>query len=369
MDLPLFSKWPIEVKMILREIFLNMGDKMKEISTIGLDLAKTVFQVHCNDSSGKRLISKKLRRGEVINFFSNLKPCLVGMEACSSAHYWARTLRSMGHEVKLIPAQYVKPFIKTNKNDANDAEAIAEAVVRPSMRFIPIKDSQHHDMQSLHRVRERFVRSKIALTNELHGLLMEYGIAMPCSFSKLTKAVAELLDPEDTTLSAFAKETFGLLLTELKRSEEHIVQLEKRMRLFANENEVCKKLQKIPGVGVVTATALVGSVVNPKNFKNGRQFAAWIGLVPRQSSSGGKTNLLSISKRGDAYLRRMLIHGGRAVVRTADGKVDRLNCWAKEKHKSRGANRASVAVANKNARIIWKLMTTEENYKEQLKAA
>jgi transposase len=336
---------------------------MKEISVVGLDLAKTIFQIHCTNSVGRMVLKKKLRRSEIIVFFANLKPCLIGMEACSSAHHWARELIKLGHDVKLIPPQFVKPYVKTNKNDANDAEAIAEAVTRPHMRFVPVKQTWHHDIQSLHRVRERFVRTKIALSNELHGLLMEYGIALPKSYSRLLKEMAKLLEPSNSNLSSLAKETFSLLVEEYKKAEEQIVALEKKMRTIARENEICKRIQEIPGVGVITATALLSTVVNPHGFKNGRHFSAWLGLVPKQSSSGGKNNLLGISKRGDSYLRRMLIHGGRAVVRTAEGKADRLSVWAIEKTRTRGANRASVAVANKNARMIWKLMTSGESYR------
>lgn len=335
---------------------------MKDVAIVGMDVAKSVFQIHCNDMRGKRLESKRLSRRQVLVFFSNLKPCLVGIEACSSAHYWAREIGKFGHEVKLIPPQYVKPYVKTNKNDSADAEAIAEAVARPNMRFVPIKSTEHHDIQSLHRVRDRFVRSKIALINELHGLLAEYGIFMPRSSSRLLSQVSMLIDPSDTSLTKFAKETFRMLYEELKRAEESIQTVERRMKNLVKDNAVCQRLQKIPGVGIVTATALLGSVVNPKEFKNGRQFAAWLGLVPKQQSSGNKTVLLGISKRGDSYLRRMLIHGGRAVIRTAAGKTDRLNSWAAGKIVTRGANRASVAVANKNARIIWKMLVTGNEY-------
>jgi transposase len=338
---------------------------MKEISVLGIDLAKNVFQLHGNDSNGRAVLKKQLKREKLLSFIANIPPCVIAMEACSSANYWAREFQKLGHTAKLIAPQFVKPFVKSNKNDQADAEAIAEAASRPNMRFVPVKQTWQQDIQCIHRIRQRLVRGRVAAINELHGLLMEYGIALPKSEARFFEELASVLAPESEKLSADVKQTFALLLDELNATDERIERLNKKIVLISKTNEICKRLQTIPGVGPKTATAVLASVADATVFKNGRQFSAWLGLVPRQSSSGGKDLLLGISKRGDVYLRCLLVHGARSVIRTADTKKDRLSQWALEKEKTRGTNRAIVAVANKNARIIWSLMKSGETYKSK----
>jgi transposase len=336
---------------------------MKEISVIGIDLAKEVFQLHGADRQGKPVLKKKISsRAKLLEFVANLQPCLIGMEACSGASFWAREFLKHGHEVKLMAGQFVKPYVKSNKNDAADAEAIAEAVVRPNMRFVPIKHTWQQDLQMLHRIRQRLVRNRTAVINELHGLLLEYGIALPRSKSRILKELALLLAPESEKLSQDAKICFEVLVDELKALEIRVEQCSEKIERFAAAHEVCQRIQKIPGVGVMTSTAVIAAVGDPKLFKNGRQFSAWLGLVPRQSSSGGKSVLLGISKRGDPYIRSLLVHGGRSVLRVAHLKTDRVSQWALRKAGERGQNRAVVAVANKNARIIWSLMSSGKEY-------
>lgn len=338
---------------------------MQTISVIGVDLAKKVFQIHGNDQSGKTVIKKQLSRKKLMEFIVNLPPCLIGMESCGSSNYWAREFQKHGHTVRQIPPQFVKPFVKSNKNDAADAEAIAEAVVRPNMRFVPIKQKEHHDIQTIHRVRTRLVRNRVALTNELHGLLSEYGIVLPLLRKKMLENLAEVLSPESEVIGVQTKAVLLEVVKELSDIEERIELCDDSLSTYSKSNEVCRRILEIPGIGVITATGIVASVPDAKAFKNGRQFSAWLGLVPKQHSSGGKDKLLGISKRGDVHLRTLLIHGGRAVVRSAiqKEKTDSIGLWAREKERLRGANRAAVAVANKNARIIWALMARGESFK------
>jgi transposase len=338
---------------------------MKEVSVIGLDIAKDVFQAHGNDASGRMLFSKKLRRVEVLPFFRSIGPCLVGIEACGGSQYWAKSLGLIGHTVKLIPAQYVKPYVKTNKNDAADAEAIAEAVTRPNMRFASQKQSWQQDIQILHRARTRLVRTRTALCNEIRSFLHEHGIIAPKGQATLRKRTLFLLAevPEDSSLSSEFRQVLEDLIEELVKLDQRISQYDRWIQTVAKATEICQRLEKIEGIGLITATALAASVGNAADFKNGRQFAAWIGLVPRQYSSGGKSNLLGISKRGNPHLRSLLIHGARAVANHSIKRSDSRSQWLNEKIKTRGFNRAIVAFANKNARIVWAMMARDEEYR------
>ena len=337
-----------------------------EITALGIDLAKTVFQLHGVDSRGKAVLRKKVSRAGLLAFMANLPKCLIGMESCGSSNYWAREFVKLGHEVRLIPPQFVKPFVKGNKNDANDAEAICEALLRPNMRFVAPKSVEGQDLQSLHRVRTRLVIARSALSNEIRGLLAEYGIALPVgakSFRKYARcAIEEALKNEKIT--TMSHQTFTELLEEFEFLVEREEQYDRRIEAIHRAHPVCRRLDKVPGVGSISATAIVAAVADPSAFKNGRQFAAWLGLVPKQSSSGGKEKLLGISKRGNVYLRSLLIHGARAVVRWNDKREKtREQEWLKQLIERRGVNKAAVALANKNARRIWVLLARDEEFK------
>lgn len=332
------------------------------VSRIGVDLAKTVFQLHGVDRQEQVTLRRQLRRQQVLDFFRKLPPCLVGMEACSSAHYWARELGKLGHTVKLIAPQFVKPYVKSNKNDANDAAAICEAVSRPSMRFVPIKSIEQQDIQAVHRIRSGLIRQRTAKANQIRGLLAEYGIVVPQRLPALRRALALLLDTSGSGLS----ERFCRLLRgewrDLQELDRRVDELDQEIQRIAAASPVAKRLQQIPGIGPITATALLAAIGNVGPFRQGRDLAAWLGLVPRQHSSGGKDCLQGISKRGDSYLRTLLIHGARAVVRTAAGKTDARSDWINRLRQRRNKNIAAVAVANKNARIAWALMSKDSDY-------
>lgn len=336
---------------------------MKRVSTLGIDLAKNVFQLHGVDTNGKTVLKKRLKRAELKVFMVNLPVCLVGMEACSGSHYWAREFEKMGHTVKLIAPQFVKPYVKSNKNDAADAEAIAEAVSRPNMRFVSIKQTCHQDIQCLHRIRQRLLHNRTALSNEIRGFLNEYGIVIAKSMRQLKSQLPLILEDASNELSSDAREVFAGLQEELREIERRIEIYDSKLQKIFKESEVCQRIKAIEGVGPISATAIIASVSNPQVFRNGRQFSAWLGLVPKQHSSGGKSKLLGISKRGDCYLRSLLIHGARAVVRYAEKKKDKRSLWIADKERSRGFNKTCVAVANKNARIIWSLMAHGSEYR------
>lgn len=326
-----------------------------KITTIGIDLAKEIFQIHGVDTHGKAVLRKQLRRSEMAKFFSNLEPCLIGMEACGSAHYWARKLAGFGHTVKLMAPQFVKPYVKTNKNDMADAEAICEAVSRPNMRFVPMKNIEQQAILSVHRARQGFVKARTAQSNQMRGLLSEFGIVMPQGIHSIAKRMPDILEDAENGLPDTMRRLLGRLNNHLKELSRQVEELEFQIKQWHKENELSRKLEAIPGIGPITASAIVATVGTAAEFKNGRQMAAWMGLVPRQHSSGGKQNLLGISKRGDTYLRTLLIHGARAVVRFAEGKAE-PNQWLCKLMVRRNKNIASVALANKNARIVWALL-------------
>jgi transposase len=337
------------------------------VTTIGIDLAKSVFQVHGVDKDGKTVIQKRMRRSKVLEFFVQLPPCLIGMEACSSAHYWARKLREQGHEVKLMAPQFVKPYVKANKTDAADAEAICEAVTRPTMRFVPIKSVDQHGVLSLHRARSGFVKSRTAQANQIRGLLGEFGIVLPQGISYVAGRLPDIIEDADNELPIVFRELLLRLRSHLLELNRQIQELEDQIDAWHKNNEDSQRIANIPGVGVLTASALVASIGDARCFKNGRELAAWLGLVPRQHSSGGKPLLLGISKRGDAYLRTLMVHGARSAVRVAANKQTPTDSWTNGLSTRRHMNVVSVARANKNARIVWALLAHSRDYDGEYK--
>lgn len=340
-----------------------------KITTVGIDLAKNVIVVHGVDERGKAVLKKQLRRDQVASFFANLPPCRIGMEACGSAHHWARKLESFGHGVKLMAPQFVKPYVKTNKNDAADAEAICEAVSRPNMRFVPIKNGEQQAVLSLHRARQGFVKARTAQANQIRGLLAEYGIVIAQGIGHIAKRLPDILEDAQNDLPGAFRQLLDRLGDHLKELDRQVGELEVQIRNWHRENDASKKLAQIPGIGPITASALVASIGDAKNFNNGRQLAAWLGLVPRQHSSGGKQVLLGISKRGDTYLRTLLIHGARAVIRVAERKAGYAQSWLAQLMSRRNKNVAAVALANKNARIVWALLAHDRDYQPDYEPA
>ena len=335
---------------------------MTKITTVGLDLAKTVFQVHGADGKGRSVLRRKLRRGKVLAFFAELPSCLVGMEACASAHYWARELQGLGHEVRLIPPQYVRPFVKTNKNDAADAEAICEAPVRPTMRFAAVKSTEQQSVLMLHRARELLVRQRTMLINALRGHCGEFGIVAAQGASRVVDLIEVIENHEDERLPVLAREALGSLVGQLRGIQMQILGLEKKMLAWHRSSEASRRLEAIPGVGVITATALVATIGDASQFRSGRQLAAWLGLVPRQYSSGGKERLGRISKRGDGYLRRLLVHGARADLRWSKHRKERRSLWQESLLARRPTNVVLVAMANKTARVVWAMLSRGQTY-------
>ena len=340
-----------------------------KITTIGVDLAKSVFQVHGVDEAGATVLQKRLRRKQVLAFFAQIPACLVGMEACSSAHYWAREFGKLGHTVRLMAPQFVKPYVKANKTDAADAEAICEAVTRPTMRFVPIKSVDQHAVLSLHRARAGFVKSRTAQANQIRGLLGEFGIALPQGIVHVAQRIPEIVEDAENALPIVFRQLLLRLRAHLLELNRQIQELEDQISAWHQNDEDSQRLAQIPGIGVLTASALVASIGDAKCFKNGRELAAWLGLVPRQHSSGGKPLLLGISKRGDAYLRTLLVHGARSVVRVAPNKQTPTDGWTNELSTRRPMNVVSVARANKNARIAWALLAHKRDYDKEYKLA
>ena len=333
-----------------------------KIATIGVDLAKTVLQVHGVDRYGKVGLRKQLKRKDVVGFFANLEPCLIGMEACGSAHYWGRTLSGLGHTVRLMAPQFVKPYVKTNKSDRNDAEAICEAVARPNMRFVPVKTPEMQAVLALHRARQGFVKSRTAQGNQIRGLLAEFGIVIPKGIGHIAKRLPEILEDGENGLPAMMRQLIAQLGEQLKALDQQVGELEYQIKLWHHENERSRKLEDIAGIGPITASAFVASVGDAKSFKNARQVPAWLGMVPRHEGTGGKTVLGKISKRGDVYLRTMLIHGARSVVAQVERKPDQADEWLKKLLARRNKQIAAVALAAKNARIAWALLAHERSY-------
>lgn len=327
---------------------------------IGMDISKYSFEIWGLDARGKHTLHKRIRRDQVSLFFSNFPRCTIAMEAGGGSQHWARKLRELGHEVMLIPAQHVVPFRRGPKNDRNDAEAIAEAAARPRIRTAPVKTLEQQDIQAIHRVRERLVHNRTALISEIRGLLMEYGIVRPKGFASFRRWLEADLLTSIEGLSPMAQETFRTLRDEFQVLEERIAAIEQRIKEVFKTHPTCRRLATVPGVGPLIATALLGSAPDPQRFKNGRQFAAHLGLVPRQHSTGGKSKLLGITKAGDTYLRTLLVHGARSVILHAGKKEDRRSRWVKQLVERRGLQKANVALANKNARVLWKILTSPD---------
>ena len=333
-----------------------------KVTTVGIDLAKNVFQLHGVNELGKPVLKKQLRRDQMAEFFVNLPACLIGMEACASAHHWARKLEAFGHTVKLMAPQFVKPYVKTNKNDAADAEAICEAVARPNMRFVPIKNVEQQSVLALHRVRQGFVKARTAQANQIRGLLGEFGLIIPQGIGHIANRVPELIEDASNELPGAFRLLIERLLDHLKALDRQVDEIESQIVKWHRQSEASRKLEQVPGIGPITASALIASLGDAKNFEGGRQVAAWLGLVPRQHSSGGKQNLLGISKRGDTYLRTLLIHGARSVIYRAQQKPESCS-WLNGVVNRRNKNIAAVALANKNARIVWALLAHDREFR------
>ncbi len=334
-----------------------------ELRVLGIDLAKQSFQLHGVDEVGQTVLTKKLSRKQLSAFVARLPACLIGLEACGGANHWVRVFKTFGHTVRMMAPQFVKPYVKSNKNDAVDAEAICEAVQRPSMRFVPEKSIAQQDIQSMHRIRSQLVARRTAQSNQVRGLLLEYGIVIPQGISHVRKQLPLILETADNGLSGLFRELLSELYEELVHMDNRVNEIEKKLAGISAQNEDCQRLRSIPGVGLLSATALVAAIGDIGAFKNGRELAAWLGLVPRQHSTGGKATLMGISKRGDSYLRTLLIHGGRTVVRVAHKYQDRRNRWISELDQRRNKNISAVAVANKNARIAWALLSKKTTYR------
>lgn len=334
---------------------------MSEITTIGLDLAKRVFQVHGIDEAGTAVVRKRLRRGQVLGFFAGLPPCLVGMEACATAHHWARELTALGHDVRLMPPQYVKAYVKRNKTDAADAEAICEAVQRPSMRFVPVKTAEQQSALMMHRGRDLLIRQRTMLANALRGHLAEFGVVAAQGRHKLAELIAIIRDDTDGRLPDMARRVLKGMADQLDALQMQIVMIERQIMAWHKTNPASQRLATIPGIGPMIATAIAATVADPEEFRSGREFAAWLGLVPKQNSTGGKARLGGISKRGDGYLRRLLINGAHAVLlRSKAGKADP---WLIALRDRKPRLVVAVALANKTARIAWAVMHKQEGYR------
>src|SRR5437867_9987347 len=329
---------------------------MDKVTTVGIDLAKRVFALHGVDGAGRVVLRKTLRREQLVETVAGLPPCLIGMEACSGAHAWARRFQELGHSVRLMAPAFVVPYRKSGKNDGNDAEAICEAVMRPNMRFVPVKSEEQQALLAMHRVRQGFVVERTATINRLRGLMSEFGVVLPLRSITVRRQGAAAAE----NLPELAHRAIGDLLDQLRVLDERIDGYDREIEAQAKLCEPAQRLMKIRGIGPTTALAIVATVGNAREFKNGRQFAAWIGLVPGQYSTGGKTRLGHISKRGDAYLRNLLVQGARSVLHSAAGHQDRMSRWILELQPRRGYYRTLVAIATKNARIAWALLANNE---------
>jgi transposase len=337
-----------------------------QVTTLGIDLAKNVFRLHGCDANGRGVLRKQLGRRQLLAFMANLPPCLVAMEACATAHYWAREIEKVGHRVRLIGPKFVKPYVKANKNDASDAEAICEAATRPSMRFVAIKSSAQQDIQAVHRVRQQLVKTRTALVNQARGLLAENGIVLAQGVSHLRRALPSVVADDGNGLSGAMRELLVEIRERLSFVEEHLHQYDLRIQRLFHADERCRRLAEVEGVGPLVATALVAAVGNAGEFRSGRELAAYLGLVPRHRASGGRTTLLGISKRGDRYLRTLLVHGARSALWTIEQRRSARGVWAARLKLRGGTNIAAVALANKNARVLWALLRRGDSYRPAL---
>ena len=338
------------------------------VTTIGIDLAKSVFQLHGVDAEGEVVFRKKLRRGAVLDFLRDIPPCLIGLEACATSHFWAREIGSLGHDVRLLPPLYVKPYVKRQKNDAADAEAICEAVTRPSMRFVPVKSAERQSVLTLHRSRDLLMRQRTMILNAIRGHLAEFGIITAQGPHKLLNLIRTIRAGALAALPEIALTAIECLGAQLDSLADQIRHLERQLMAWHREDETSQRLETIPGVGIITATALAASVPDPTVFKSGRQFAAFLGLVPRQNSSGGKDRLGRISKMGDAYLRRLLVVGATSVIRRAGTNPSATGAWVRGLLERKPARVATVAMANKTARIAWAVLARGETYRAPMPA-
>ena len=341
---------------------MNDNNVKNPLAVLGIDIAKQSFQLHGVDCNGVTVLRKTLNRKKLCSFIAKLPVCTIGIEACGGANHWARVFQGFGHTVHMMAPQFVKPYVKSNKSDAADAEAICEAVQRPTMRFVPAKSVPQQDLQSLHRIRSQAVARRTAQANQIRGLLMEYGLVIPQGIVYIRRSIPAMLEDGENELTAMFRELLSDLYDEMVHLDERIKTLENKLKALCSQNEDCQRLLTIPGVGLLSATALVATIGDINAFKNGRELAAWLGLVPRQHSTGGKPTLLGISKRGDTYLRTLLIHGGRTVVRVADKHRDQRSQWISQLDARRGKNISAVAVANKNARVAWALLSQKTTY-------
>ena len=337
---------------------------MQSVSTIGLDIAKSVFQVHGVDAAGQVVVRRQLRRRHVLAFFQKLPPCLVGIEACASSHHWSRELQTLGHTVRLMPPAYVKPYVKRQKNDSTDAEAICEAVTRPNMRFVPTKTVEQQSCLMLHRARHLFIRQQTAVINSIRAYLAEFGIVAPVGRRGVEQLLEVVADTADCRLPEVARACLAALGSQLRALKAKILEFDRRIIAWHRSSATSKRLDAIPGVGPALATALVASIADPKAFRSGRDFSAWVGLVPKQNSSGGKDKLGSISKQGDRYLRSLFTAGALAVIRYAKIHGTDHRPWLTRLLARRPTKVAAIALANKLARMAWAMMARNERYKD-----
>ncbi len=342
---------------------------MQAVTTIGLDIVKSVFQVHGIDAEGKVIVRRQLKRRYVLSFFEKLQPCLIGIEACASSHYWSRELKALGHTVQLMPPAYVKPYVKRQKNDVTDAEAISEAVTRPNMRFVTTKTPEQQSCLTLHRTRHLFIRQQTSVINAIRAHLAEFGIVAPIGRNGVEQLLGVVADASDKRLPEVARACLAALGAQLRMLKAQILNFDRMITAWHRSNETSKRLDELPGVGPALATALVASIADPKAFRSGRDFSAWVGLVPKQNSSGGKQKLGSISKRGDRYLRSLFTAGALAVIRYAKLPGTRHRPWLTALLARRPTKVAAIALANKIARMAWAMMARGERYREPVALA
>jgi transposase len=348
-------------KMVVVKDHQQQEPSMGDITTIGLDLAKSVFQVHAVDEVGRIVMRKRLRRSQVLAFFAGISPCLVGLEACATAHYWARELIALGHEARLMPPNYVKAYVKRNKHDVADAEAICEAVRRPSMRFVPVKTVQQQSALMMHRARDLLIRQRTMLVNALRAHLAEFGLIEAQGMHKVARLIAVVMDEEDGRVPDIARQVLKVIVNQIEDTQTRIAGLETQVLAWHKSNPVSQRLATIPGIGPIIATAIAATVAEPNVFRSGREFAAWLGLVPRQSSTGGKARLGGISKRGDSYLRRLLVNSAHTVLLCS--KQAKTDPWLTSLLSRKPRLVVAVALANKTARVAWAIMSRQDTYR------
>ena len=336
---------------------------MNKNTVISIDLAKNVFQICILDKHGKQKTNKRLSRAKLLAYIAQQSPATIAMEACYSSHYWAREFTALGHTARLIPAQHVKPFVRGNKNDANDALAIAEAAFRPNIRPVPIKSIYQQDIQSYHRIRERLIGSRTALSNQTRGLLSEYGVVMNQGYACFTKTLAELIDEADSRLTSEMKAMLIELREEFNQVTQRLKNIDQRIRQFSQDDDRAANLLTVPGIGPVISTALISAIGNGSQFKSSKEFSAWLGVTPKQFSSGESSYNAGITKRGNRYLRKQLIHGARAALRWCRKRDDRLSQWANEIVARRGIHKGAVAMAHKMARMAWSMLVNNQSFK------